>query len=188
MIENFSKEELNNEQWKDIFGYDGAYQVSDLGRVRSKKYGKTMIRRASKDKDGYLFIGLWKDGKQKTVKVHRLVAQAFIHNDNIFNNEVNHKDENKENNRVDNLEWCTSQYNKTYNNLHNRRKPPKPYIHHRPKQNKLKDLYNTNLTYEQNIELFKTNGIECSEDTIWKLRRDLGLTRKHKPYKRKQID
>ena len=114
MIENFSKEELNNEQWKDIFGYDGVYQVSDLGRVRSNKYGKTMIRRASKDKDGYLFIGLWKDGKQKTVKVHRLVAQAFIENYNIFNNEVNHKDENKQNNNVENLEFCDIKYNSNF--------------------------------------------------------------------------
>ena len=175
MIENFSKEELNNEQWKDILGYDGAYQVSDLGRVRSKKYGKTMIRRASKDKDGYLFIGLWKDGKQKTVKVHRLVAQAFIQNDDESKTQINHRDECKQNNRLWNLEYCTPQYNMTYNDLHHRRKPPKSYIHPRPKQNKVKDLYDHNLTYKENLEVFKANGIECSEDTIWKLRRDLGL-------------
>ena len=79
-MEKFSKEELDSERWKDIDGYDGAYQVSSLGRVRSHKSGEWRARRASKDKDGYLQVALCKDGKEKNYKVHRLVAQAFIEN------------------------------------------------------------------------------------------------------------
>lgn len=111
------------ELWVDIKGYEGFYQVSNFGRVRSLprvivrkgyvsqhfngKYLKSMI-----DKCGYLHVNLYKD-KLKTVKVHRLVAEAFIPNpDNLPC--VNHKDEDKTNNQVDNLEWCTHAYNNSY--------------------------------------------------------------------------
>lgn len=67
----------------------------------------------SKDKDGYLILGLYRNGKSKTVRVHRLVAKAFI--ENPYNlPEINHIDENKTNNHVENLEWCTTAYNLTY--------------------------------------------------------------------------
>ena len=82
--------ELKNEKWKDIFGYDGAYQVSDLGRVRSLKFGKTRVLRPVKLKSGYLFVNLSKNGKEKMGYIHQLVARHFIENDNIFNTEVNH--------------------------------------------------------------------------------------------------
>lgn len=160
---------IDNEHWKDIDGYDGLYQVSDLGRVRSLKFGKTRIRRAIKDKDGYLFVDLWKYGKQKTVKVHRLVAQAFIPNDDDTKTQINHRNEVKSDNRVENLEYCTPQYNINYNKLQYRRRHPNY------KRDKVKDLYNPNLTYRQNLELFKANGVECSEQTIRNLRKDLGL-------------
>lgn len=170
-MENFSKTELKNEKWKDIDGYNGAYQVSDLGRVRSKKYGRWKVLRARKNTNGYLSLMLCKNGNAKRFSVHRLVADAFIANDNIFNTEVNHKDENKQNNRVSNLEWCDRQYNMTYNGLRYRSK------HHHPKykQTKIKDIYDPNLTYDQNIEVLMANGIECSTFTLWKLRQDLGL-------------
>lgn len=108
------------EEWRAVVGYEGLYQVSNLGRVmslerydRAKKFWPRRIRVLSHDSDGYLVVCLYKDGAKKTCKVHRLVAQAFIDNPNNYP-EVNHIDENKENNCIDNLEWCTTKYNLTY--------------------------------------------------------------------------
>ena len=159
--------ELKNEQWRDIDGYDGAYQVSDLGRVRSLKFGKVRVLRSQKHRQGYLTVGLSKDGKTKWFLVHRLVSQAFIKNDDDTKIYVNHIDECKQNNRLCNLEWCTVQYNNCYNNLYYRRKSSK--------QPKIKDIYNPNLSYRQNLEVFRANGIECSTKVIFNLRKDLGL-------------
>ena len=98
-----------SEEWRDIKGYEEKYQVSNLGRVKSLKdrYGnyREKILKYSKNNRGYLTVSLCKNSKVKLFTVHRLVAQAFIENSNNYP-EVNHKDENKENNRVDNLEWC----------------------------------------------------------------------------------
>lgn len=106
----------NEEVWKDIEGYEGHYQVSDFGRVRSldrvsssgrKLKGKVLKQKITK---GYNMVGLSKDGKQKNKTVSRLVAKAFT--PNLENKpEVNHVDENKRNNRADNLEWVTSKEN-----------------------------------------------------------------------------
>lgn len=170
----YTDNEIAHEQWKDIFGYDGMYQVSDIGRIRSKKYGRWKMLKHRKTIYGYLQVALCKDGKPKNIPVHRLVANAFIPNDNIFNDQVNHKDENKENNRVDNLEWCDCRYNNTYNNIRRRCRE------NNCKRHKIKDLYDPNLSSKENIEVFKENGIECSRSTIYQLRKDLGLTRKHK--------
>ena len=71
------------------------------------------ILRPATDKNGYLYVDLYKDGKRKTYKVHRLVAQAFIPNPHSLP-EVNHKNEDKTDNRVENLEWCTQEYNINY--------------------------------------------------------------------------
>ena len=101
------------EIWRDIKGYEGLYQVSNLGRVRSLKFDKERVLSAGNCKRGYLLVVLCKDGKPKPYKVHRLVAQAFIPNpDNLP--QVNHKDENPTNNVVSNLEWCDSKYNNNY--------------------------------------------------------------------------
>lgn len=107
------KENLLHEVWKPIKGYEGLYEISSLGRVRSLdrlvkgKWGKIKltgkILKGVKDKDGYLVITLSKDGKQKTFKIHRLVAIHFIPNPNNYK-EINHKDENKENCKYKNLE------------------------------------------------------------------------------------
>lgn len=117
------------EIWKDIKGYEGKYQISSLGRVKSlERYiGKRLIKECIKsmrpDKDGYLFVDLHKDGKEKRLYVHRLVALTFIPNDNpIVKFQVNHKDENKKNNCVDNLEWCSNEYNYSYNNFSARKR------------------------------------------------------------------
>lgn len=98
------------EEWRDICQ---EYQISNLGRVKSLKYGKERILKPKKDRHGYLGVNLKIDSKSKDYRVHRLVAQAFIPN---LNNKpvINHKDCNKENNRADNLEWCTQQENVKY--------------------------------------------------------------------------
>ena len=108
------------EIWKDIAGFEGHYQVSNLGHVKSLERigygGKTIPERMLKqnlDGDGYPRIGLHKNGCTKTRHVHRLVAEAFILNPQNYP-EVNHKDENKQNNNANNLEWCTTKYNLTY--------------------------------------------------------------------------
>ena len=108
------------EEWRDIAGYEGKYQVSNLGRVKSLNYkrtGKHKILKLLKGSDGYFYIGLCKNGIKKNNLVHRLIAQSFIENPDDFP-EVNHRDENKQNNKVSNLEWCTHQYNNTYLSKH----------------------------------------------------------------------
>lgn len=114
------------EIWKDIKDYEGLYQVSNFGRVRSLGNGRThktsRIRKLLKNNVGYLVVQLCKDGKVKTYLVHQLVASAFLENpDNLPC--VNHKDEVKTNNFVGtpendykdgNLEWCNREYNNNY--------------------------------------------------------------------------
>lgn len=98
------------EIWKDIKGYEGLYQVSNCGRVRNSK-GRILKQR--KDKYGYFVIKLCKNNKHKHFLVHRLVASTFISNpDNLPC--VNHRNELKVDNRVENLEYCTVLYNNTY--------------------------------------------------------------------------
>ena len=104
------------EIWKDIEGYEGKYQASNLGNVRSLNYRKTgelKLLKQSADKKGYKRVRLYKNGKGKTHRVHRLVAIAFLPNPNNYK-EVNHKDECKSNNNMNNLEWCTREYNINY--------------------------------------------------------------------------
>ena len=97
------------EIWLPVVGYEGIYEVSDRGNIRNAN-GMVMQKHLNR---GYENIGLSKDGVHKTEKVHQLVAKAFLSNpDNLP--EINHKDENRANNDVDNLEWCTPQYNSSY--------------------------------------------------------------------------
>lgn len=123
------------EIWKPILGYEGYYEVSNFGRVRSvvrtyqqKVTGGVITTRVVKSKvlapacnQKYLTISLHKNGDKKTHAIHKLVAKAFLPNPNSLP-QVNHKDENKWNNRVDNLEWCTAKYNTTYGTLPERKR------------------------------------------------------------------
>ena len=107
------------EQWKDIPDYKGLYQISNLGRVKSfrqsSKYGcqKEYILKPAIANNGYAQVTLYDNTKKRKFLVHRLVATAFIPNPSNFP-QINHKDENRLNNSIENLEWCTAEYNNAY--------------------------------------------------------------------------
>lgn len=104
------------EIWLPVVGYEGLYEVSNLGRVRSLNYNHTKqvrILNQHKTRKGYFLVDLWKNKKRKGYGVHRLVAEAFIPNW-FEDQQVNHIDEDKTNNNVDNLEWCDCKYNNNH--------------------------------------------------------------------------
>lgn len=106
------------EEWRDIDGYDGRYQVSNLGNIRTLDYNHThtiKLLKTSTNHRGYHQVCLTKNNKKKIIYIHRLVALAFVQNPSpeIFNY-VNHIDEDKNNNNANNLEWCTNGYNVRY--------------------------------------------------------------------------
>lgn len=113
-----------DEIWKDIQGYEGLYQVSNLGRIRSldryvhhpkggERLSKGQIIKPGATRKGYLFVTLAKENEVRPKRINRLVAEAFLPNPQNLE-VVNHKDENKANNTVDNLEWCSVEYNNRY--------------------------------------------------------------------------
>lgn len=120
------------EIWKDIKGYEGSYQVSNLGRVRSLtrkvktfngvRTSKGQILKPLKTNTGYYRVDLKQNQKNKYMSIHRLVAEAFILNPNNYPI-INHKDNNPQNNCVDNLEWCTQSYNVKYAYKYGNAKP-----------------------------------------------------------------
>ena len=120
---------IQEEIWKDVVGYEGLYQVSNLGRVKSLPrhlvvgwadyISKEKILKQSEHRQGYKYVWLHKNKEKKIFKIHRLVAEAFIPNPHNFQC-INHKDENKANNFVDNLEWCNHSYNNNYGDRNNK--------------------------------------------------------------------
>lgn len=111
-MKKFIFEPFIGEKWVEIKGFDG-YYVSCFGRIWSRNSNKPRFLSVHADSCGYFHVTLYKNKKRYSRLVHRLVAEAYIDNPNGYK-EVNHIDENKGNNRADNLEWCTRKYNILY--------------------------------------------------------------------------
>lgn len=148
---------MKTEEWRPIAGYEGRYMVSSFGRVKSmshcRKNGrqgcdriyKERLLSCSKNGEGYPHVRLTKNGEEKFFNVHKLVAEAFLDNpDNLPC--INHKDENPSNNHVENLEYCTHQYNLTYGTVLHRRSK---------KMRNRKDLSRPVLQYTKDGEFVK---------------------------------
>lgn len=129
-----------NEIWKDVAGYQGLYQVSNYGRIRTLKYyggNQVRIMVLKKQKNGYLSVTFCKGNKRVTKSVHRLVAEAFVANPNKLPC-VNHKNEDKTDNRAENLEWCEYNYNCNYGTRGTRISAAHKETGHKPTEEALK--------------------------------------------------
>jgi len=136
------------EIWKKINGYEEKYMVSNLGNIKSLRTNKNYYLSNSKN---YKRVSLYKNGKIKSYSVHRLVAEHFIPNPNNYPC-VNHLDCNGNNNRVDNLEWCTYKKNNNYKN-HNLKKSISSAIYYLKKDYaNRKDLIKKMETIKQEID------------------------------------
>ena len=125
LISEFKRqlEETLGEVWKDIAGYEGHYQISNYGRVKSFKGRKPRILSTCNDSKGYPKVTFTENGKMKNYLIHILVAKAFIPNPNNLP-VVHHRDSNPRNNHVDNLEWVTYKQNLIYSYMAGRPRPP----------------------------------------------------------------
>ena len=112
------------EIWRNVVGYEGAYKISSCGNVRGFRYKGNF--KPADNGFGYLTVCLTKNGKRKTQYVHRLVAEAFIPNPDHLP-QVNHIDENKQNNKIENLEWCTAKQNTNHGTAPSRRLAKRNY-------------------------------------------------------------
>ena len=162
---------MTEEIWCPIKGYEGLYEVSDKGRVKSLKFGKERILKLIRDQNGYLLINLYKNGEMKTYRIHSIVAKTFIPNpDNLP--EVNHKDEDKTNNSVINLEWCDQKYNCNYGTRIKRisekmtnGKLSKPVLQY-TKSGELVREWKSATDVERNLGYFGTNISSCCNGKI----------------------
>lgn len=163
---------LLSEEWKEIKDYEN-YEISNLGRVRNKKTGR--ILKPGKTRKGYLRVGLWKNGIKKLISVHRLAALAFLSNPNNYP-EINHKDEDKTNNTVDNLEWCTREYNNNYGTRTQRfiEKKNKPVLQFDRLGNFIKEWASATKVYEElgvhqgNISLCCSGNRSSAGGYVWR--------------------
>lgn len=148
------------ESWKDIEGYEGIYQISNLGRVKSLRNDIILKNRIGSR--GYCEVCLQHNRKVTQSKVHRLVANAFIPNPNNYSL-VNHKDEDKTNNRVDNLEWCNSKYNCNYGTRNERisKNKIRPKVIQKDKNNNIIKIWNGFTIIEKELGYSKTYIWEC---------------------------
>lgn len=156
------------EIWKDIEGYPN-YQVSNMGRVKSLNYnrtGKEKILKPSKCR--YVMVGLNKDGKSKHFSVHRLVASAFIPNPNNLPY-INHINEIKTDNRVENLEWCTAKYNANYGTTQIRRAEKKKIrILQFTKDGEFVRKWDSARDIERELKLNQSHISSCCKGKIYK--------------------
>lgn len=181
MIKNFIAEpivigldnEINNnvEIWKDIVGYEGLYEVSNQGRVRSldritnngTQLRKGKILKGKIRSNGYASVHLSINGKTKWLNRHRIVALAFLPNPNNYP-VINHKNEDKTDNRVENLEWCTIAYNTNYGNANAKRSK---YHLNNPKLSKGVSQYDINGNFIRNYpsikEAERVTGVDSSQ-------------------------
>ena len=154
---------MKKEYWRPVVGYEGLYEVSNFGRVRSLdrwvkgrngsvRLCKGRILKPFTTKNGYLKVSLCKNGKVKTFKVHRLVVEAFLeipeelkHLKGTRYLQVNHKDENKQNNNVENLEFCDAKYNTNYGTRNERdaKKKSKPVLQYDLEGNFIREWVST---------------------------------------------
>ena len=179
-----TKQNKRKEIWKDIKGYEGIYQVSNLGRV--KRLNKQIIRKNGRvqtfkekimkpydNQNGYLKINLHKNKRLYSIYIHKLVAEQFISNPNNYK-EINHKDENKYNNIANNLEWCNHKYNCNYGTKIERQtsKKSKKVVQYDKKMNYLK-TYNSIKEAQKECKCFNISQccqgkLKSSGGYIWK--------------------
>lgn len=151
-----------NVLWNDIPGYEGIYQVSNNGEVR----WKNGIRKPQISWDGYFYLKLCKSGLERKMKIHRLVAMTFIPNpDNLP--EINHKNEVKTDNRVDNLEWCDRTYNNNFGTRNKRagdgiRKAKQKRVYRYTTSGNYLDSYESAKDAEKQLNICRSNIAECA--------------------------
>lgn len=173
---------INKENWKYIKDYEGLYQISDKGRVKSLNYlhtRKERIMKLVRDNGGYLIVCLRKNREKKNYKVHRLVAKSFLSNPQNLP-QVNHKDENKENNCVDNLEWCDSKYNNNYGSRNQKvsEKKSKPVLQF-TKDGKFVKTWKSTHDIQRNLGFSQSHISDCclkkrktAYNFVWKYKED----------------
>lgn len=149
------------EIWKDIKGYEGLYQVSNLGNVKSLKTNKIL----KKIQGQYYNVGLYNNRIKKHIKIHRLVAETFLSNLNNYDC-INHKDENKFNNNVENLEWCTKKQNCNYGKRNEKmsKSKSKYKIVQKDKNNKIVKIWDCIWDLQYNISYNKCVIRQCCKN------------------------
>lgn len=151
---------------KDIAGFEGLYAATSCGRIWSYKSNKFL--RQHKNTSGYLQVCLYRNGKQKFMYVHRLVAQAYIPNPKNYE-QINHKDENPENNCLQNLEWCDAKYNVNYGTRNKR--AAETQINHPKKSKKIicvetGEIFPSTKEVERKIGIHQPNIVACCKGRL----------------------
>lgn len=157
------------EKWKDIKDYDGLYQVSNLGNVKSlgnkSNHKEPIILKPTINKNGYMAVRLQKDKKVKYIFIHKLVAEAFLRKKKE-NLQVNHKDGNKRNNKVNNLEWCTASENIIHSFKIGLRKPTIKKVYQLDKNNNLINIYKSAKEASKKTGVYYTDITQCCRNEI----------------------